>query len=394
MKILMVSIPSIHFFRWVDQLKNSNHTVVWFDINGSGIYKRELDWVEQITNWRLRVDFKGRYFVKKNLPVLYRPLRLIVEKSMKKEFQRVIESFKPDLVHSFAMYLSTCPIYESMLLYPKIKWVFSTWGSDLFYYQHEVQSLKDMKKIIPQLDYMFNDCKRDERLAIDLGFKGYPLGVFPGGGGYDFKKIKPYIDSFNNRNILLIKGYEGRSGRCISVLKAVERIKDKLKSYEIHVFGADTEVLSYIQKSKLKTWKNFSYSRKISQIELFKKLGKSYIYIGNSISDGIPNTLLEAICMGVFPIQSDPGNSTSEIIENGKNGLLIQTPIDVDHIVNQISTALTKPEMVKKAIESNNMVLRPKLERGYIKDQVLNKYQLIEERLQTIPSIRTETGNV
>ena len=48
----------------------------------------------------------------------------------------------------------------------------------------------------------------------------------------------------------------------------------------------------------------------LPQDELMKLIGKSLIYIGNSISDGMPNTLLEAIVMGVFRIQSNPKSNS------------------------------------------------------------------------------------
>lgn len=34
MKILMVSIPTLHFFRWANQLQDAGHEVYWFDITG------------------------------------------------------------------------------------------------------------------------------------------------------------------------------------------------------------------------------------------------------------------------------------------------------------------------------------------------------------------------
>ena len=52
-------------------------------------------------------------------------------------------------------------------------------------------------------------------------------------------------------------------------------------------------------------------------------MSKSFVYIGNSISDGMPNTMLEAMTMGAFPIQSNPGGVTEEIVENEVNGLLL-----------------------------------------------------------------------
>jgi hypothetical protein len=40
---------------------------------------------------------------------------------------------------------------------------------------------------------------------------------------------------------------------------------------------------------------------------------QSVLHIGNSISDGMPNALLEAMGMGAFSIQSNPGKVSEEV---------------------------------------------------------------------------------
>ena len=54
-------------------------------------------------------------------------------------------------------------------------------------------------------------------------------------------------------------------------------------------------------------------------------MGKSLLYIVNSISDGIPNTLLESVVMSTYPIQPNPGGATLVFV-GADNGLLIENP--------------------------------------------------------------------
>jgi glycosyltransferase involved in cell wall biosynthesis len=107
-------------------------------------------------------------------------------------------------------------------------------------------------------------------------------------------------------------------------------------------------------------------------------MGKSLIYIGNSISDGMPNTLLEAIIMGAFPIQSNPGGATDEIITNGENGLLIEDCEDIESIKSIILNVLSDSELLEKAFEINQKNIKPKLERSFVTSQVLEAYKSIE----------------
>ena len=82
-------------------------------------------------------------------------------------------------------------------------------------------------------------------------------------------------------------------------------------SYSQSNFG---NVIDYIKNNNLPY---VVYDRHgLSHSDILTIMGKSLLYIGNSISDGMPNTLLEAIVMGAFPIQSNPGKVTEEIIEH------------------------------------------------------------------------------
>ena len=44
MKILMVSMPTLHFFRWSNQLKDVGHEVYWFDITGMSVPVAKINW--------------------------------------------------------------------------------------------------------------------------------------------------------------------------------------------------------------------------------------------------------------------------------------------------------------------------------------------------------------
>ena len=150
------------------------------------------------------------------------------------------------------------------------------------------------------------------------------------------------------------------------------------------VFGADIEVVQFISISDFSNWKDLIVYRKITEIEVLKLLGESLIYIGNSLSDGMPNTLLEAIIMGAYPIQSNPGKATEEIINSGKNGLLIENPEDENEIRNLILSAINDKESLKRGVEYNNKHVRPELERDIVKQRVLKQYKIVEEEVKKL----------
>ncbi len=377
MKILMVSMRSLHFTRWANQLEGAGHEVYWFDIRDGGFPLGNSPWLKQIFGWKNRFQYPGYYYIKNKMPFLFRFLQFFNERSVDDEFDKVIKQIKPDAVHSFALYVSCTPILKVMENHKHIPWIYSSWGSDLFYFQNEPNFLRDIKSVLPRVNYMFSDCQRDYYIAKEYGFQGDFLGVFPGGGGFHLNELNPYLIPFEDRDIVLIKGFQGRSGRVIEVLKAIKEVVFALTNYRIFVFGADSSVFQFAEEIKLSEEQNVTIKGRLPHEEVLRLMGKSILYIGNSNSDGLPNTLLESICMGAFPIQSNPGGVTEEIIENNKNGLLINDCMDVSEIKNQILTALRNPAMVRTGIQYNLKAIKPTLEFDLIKSQVLAKYNAI-----------------
>ncbi|WP_405250656.1 glycosyltransferase [Dokdonia sp. Asnod3-C12] len=365
---------SIHFRRWSNQLRDSGHDVYWFDILDQG-YAPSMSWMTQVTGWKKGfLKKRGRTFIKNKFPQLYRILVRRYDHSIEDAFAKALQEIQPDAVHSFALYVSCTPILPVMYQ-NNIPWLYSSWGSDLFYYRNEPEYLKDIQAVLPRVNYMFADCARDQNIANELGFTGEHLGVFPGGGGFDLELFEKYKIPFQDRKIIAVKGNQNRSGRAIPVLKALDCISLKLESFEVVVFGVENSEVFKFQESKIP---NITVHGLISHKQLIELLCKSAIYIGNSNSDGMPNTLLEAICAGAFPIQSNPGGATAEIIEDGLNGFLIEDCEDVHHIQELISKAINKQKLLKSGMAYNTLNILPTLSRRLITNQVVKAYSTIK----------------
>src|SRR5690606_16382223 len=117
------------------------------------------------------------------------------------------------------------------------------------------------------------------------------------------------------------------------------------------------------QNSSLSTWANLTVMQTISHDAVLELLGDSFLYGGKSISDGMPNTLLAAIIMNACPIQSNPGGATAELIEDGKNGFLIEDPENIDEIEKIISRAVRNKKDLLQGVLFNSSKIKPGLER-------------------------------
>ena len=281
------------------------------------------------------------------------------------------------------MYLTSAPIREVMKRHDNIKWVYSSWGSDLFFYRNRKRELEEIEKTLPHVNYMFADCLRDYRIAVENGFSGNFLGVFPGGGGYDLAVTDSLMVPKNKRKRILVKGYQGLHGRSIQVLQALWKIKEKIeeRDQQIVVFGADEEVRKYVANSPLRSWKALRIIGQVPHSSVMQLMGGAFLYVGNSLSDGIPNTLLEAIIMGAFPVQSNPGGATAEVVTHRKNGMLIKDPENTEALAELLEESITDSALRSKAIKWNLDNIKPRLERGRVREEVLKAYQLVANDL-------------
>jgi len=382
MKILFVCLQYIHAARWINQLKDTKHEIYVFDCLDRPIHK-DLLWTNYITNWSKRkVPYiKGEYFLEKKLPYFFEKLEPYLKVTASEKLEEFIKEIKPDLVHSLEMQSQTYPLLKVRKKL-NFNWAYFSWGSDLYLYQNEKKHQQKIKQVLFNLNYLFVDNQRDIDIAKKLGFINKVAGVFPGGGGYQLEKIKESITQTNKENLIIIKGYHHWAGRALVVLKALDFIKNDLVDYKVLVYSAHDNVIDKITEMNSNGWDIAYISRKkeVSQTELLTLFAKAKIAIGNSISDGIPNTLLEAIILGAFPIQSNPGGASEDYIKDGENGFLIQNPEDAIEISKLISKALKNTELLDSAFLLNQEIAS-KLAYNKIKKRVLDAYFKISKTI-------------
>lgn len=373
----MVAIPNHHFFQWVDQLKASGHDVVWFDASDGGSEVERINWVTQIKGWKLKWNFPMRHTIKNYFPKIYTVFQKFNERDLSPVFEKIIQEFKPDVVHSFEMRLAGLPILAVMRKYNRIPFIYSSWGSDLFYYLQLGIARSTVSSFLERVDYLITDCKRDYSIAIENGYKNLFLGVYPGNGGIAIDTTK--IKDSQERDTIIIKGYDDGVGMASTVIEALQLVPLALiHKYSIVIYSADTSIVKQLKNTEyFKSLRVRIVNRGafISNSELLTIMGKSVLHIGNSISDGMPNALLEAMGMGAFPIQSNPGKVSEEVIEHGVNGFLIENPLDSFEIANWIQKAIVNKELREEAQTYNVDFVSKNYNRENLKQDIVQLYK-------------------
>jgi glycosyltransferase involved in cell wall biosynthesis len=375
MKILFVSIPNHHFFQWANQLKEAGHEVHWFDITDGAGFSSKINWIHQHNGWKLRWNFPGRYFIKRKFPSIYQFINRFNTHKTTTVFNNLVTTLQPDVIHCFEMNLSGIPIVSVLEQHASIPLIYSSWGSDLYDFKSFGLTEYNVKRFLERVTYLITDCKRDYQLALSYGFTNTFLGVFPGNGGIAFHPA--FILPTEERTIILVKGYEDGVGKALHVLEAIQELGlFILQNYKIVVYSADQKVVDFIATSRFyESAEMFERNQYIPNEAILEFMGKSVIHIGNSVSDGMPNSLLEAMGMGAFPIQTNPGGATEEVIEHGVNGYLIAFPERKTEIAHLIKSALINLELRKKAQEYNVSLMNEHYNRAILQPKIVALYQ-------------------
>jgi glycosyltransferase involved in cell wall biosynthesis len=385
---------SIHLVRWVNQLDNTSWERFLFPvystqphnelrkltiINGSeipGFYRnRSLRYMNGSLPF-FAINFMNRIIQKRLNPLqpMVKPAPMIVHALVS-----AIVRIKPDIIHSMefqeAGYLTLEAKRKFKGKFPK--WIATNWGSDIYLFGRLAEHREQVRAVLANCDYYSCECERDVVLAHEHGLRGEVLPVIPNTGGFDLTacELLRLPGSISNRKLILLKGYQGWAGRALSGLRALARCADVLKAhgYSVAVYSSSPDVNLAVELFAQETGVPIEIIPPCAHNEMLKKYGQARVYLGLSISDAISTSLLEAMVMGAFPIQSCTA-CADEWIVNGQSGLIVP-PEDVDIIENALRKALTDDALVNQAALLNKETARKRLDMSVIQPKVIDFYQ-------------------
>ncbi len=387
MKILFIArADSIHTARWLKQLEGSDWVVALFPATGHPIHPdlASIQCFDSLSNWmerhiRVNVSWPAHIRGMTRIKNILRKL-CPVWQDRAGRLARVMRHWKPDIIHSLELQHAGYLTLEARRQYetPFPRWIVQNWGSDIFLFQHLPGHAEQIREILAMCDYYDCECLRDVQLARDYGFKGKVLPVRPNGGGFDLDKIKSLRSDGlpSDRKVIVLKGYQGWAGRALVALTALEFVAAKglLNGYRVAIYSALTEdVTIAAQLFAHRTGVPVEFIPPDSSHEEILRLhGKARISLGLSISDGISISLLEAMLMGSFPIQSNTGAAV-EWIADGVSGLIVP-PEDPHAVAEALARALSDDRLVNEAAIRNATVSQERLDGRRIREQVLKMY--------------------
>ena len=380
MKIILVGmINSIHLARWIEHLHTYRKFKIYvFPIFPTKIHPKLLN-ISDIkkNNKNIKIIKIFPWFIIdiylfKFCKFFFKDFFLL------KWFNYNISKLNPKYVHSHELTTSAMLCLKSKLKlknnFPK--WIVTNWGSELYFFYKKKYFKQTLRKILKLSDFYSAECKRDFFLAKKIGTNAKFLDCILNSGGINLKKTAKLSNKIltSSRKIILIKGYHGLFGLSLNAIKAVEKIYKSLKNYKVVIYSSDDIVIEYCKKLHKKiNIEIHSTKYSLSENYMYNLFAKSKVYIGLSKSDGISTSLLEAMALRVFPIQSNT-SCANEWILNNKTGFIVN-PYDINIIKNKILYALKNDSFINTATSINKKIIKEKASSLIIKDKIRNIYK-------------------
>lgn len=386
MRILFVAMAnSIHVARWINQLVDQGWDIHLFAIDDFGIHPDLRNVTVHNYLYRKSANATGSVRVTGSWPFrrgVGRAQRIALRVApawREQVLAATIRRLKPDIIHSLeiqhASYLTLAARDRLGGKFPT--WIITNWGSDIYLFGRLAEHVDKIKAVLAACDYYSCECQRDVQLAKNLGFRGEVLPVVPNTGGFHLARISQFRQPgpTSSRRLILLKGYQHWAGRALVGLRAIELCANELRGYRVAIYMASPEVNIAAELVSQSTDIPIEVIPPCTHDDMLRWYGSARIYIGLSISDAISTSLLEAMVMGAFPIQSCTA-CVDEWVVDGKTGSVVP-PEDPETVAAAIRRAVADDALVDYAARQNAKVAAERLDYSVIQAQVSAMYERV-----------------
>jgi glycosyltransferase involved in cell wall biosynthesis len=274
------------------------------------------------------------------------------------KLRQYIERVKPDVVHAMRI------PYEGMMAadaYTGTPLIVSIWGNDFTFHGLSTRLMKHYTEWTMKVaDGLHADCHRDVRLAREWGFGvDRPSLVAPGNGGIRRDIFFPPQSPVEQPVIINPRGFRPYVRNDV-FFKAIPHVLAKHPNarFLFALMAGEPQVEEWVQK--LDIGHAVELLPPLENNQMADVFRQAQVVASPSIHDGTPNSLLEGIASGCFPVAGDL-ESIREWITPGKNGLLFDSN-DEHSIANAICTALGDKALREQAADLNREIIATRAE--------------------------------
>jgi glycosyltransferase involved in cell wall biosynthesis len=308
----------------------------------------------------------------------------------------LLQQIKPDMIHAMRLPFEGI---TAALADPQAPLLISIWGNDLTLFARRFPfTSKLSRRALQRADSLHCDCNRDLNLAAEFGFDPHkPSIVLPGGGGIQMEVFGTHQPDSKLRrrfdipeDVPLVCNPRGfrRYVRNDTFFRAAALTIKKRPDIFFAAVAMQGHPVAERWISSLRIKQNVRLLPILSRIEMAMLLRTSDVVVSASEHDGTPNTLLESMAAGAFPIVGNI-ESVREWIIDGVNGSLLD-PSDVRGFSEAILSAIADRELRSSAAVKNRQLIEDRAQYG----STMAKAERFYERLVGKLEIHSASGSL
>lgn len=298
-------------------------------------------------------------------------------------YVKFLETVQPDVVHALRI------PFEGMLASftpARFPLVVSTWGNDLTLHACGSRRMaRWTRKALRRADGLMADANRDLDLAQEWGIrKKIPTLMVPGNGGLHleyFQKMKEQLSCgtqcFNPHKFQVVnpRGFRPGSVQQEIFFKAIPAMLKEIPEIQFlcPAMQGQKEAERWVRELGIE--QQVVLLPYLPQSELWYLYSSSDVYISLSTHDGTPNTFLEALACGCFPVVGDIA-SLREWVEDGRTGILVNA-LDAEQASRAVVGALRDQGLREDARALNWEILEERADRKKVRAKVMAFYKKV-----------------
>lgn len=283
----------------------------------------------------------------------------------------LVRGLQPDLVHALRI------PYEGMAVasavrrlrregHPAPPLVVSVWGNDFTLHGQANWLMKqNILLTLNEAAALHTDCQRDARLARAWGFDlQREILVVPTSGGIHLDVFSPPESETQRKPGLVIqpRGVRAyvRNDTFFAALPLILAARPETR-FTCPAMGDDSTIQALV--NRLGVGHAVNLLPRIPHDAMADLFREAQVVVSVTTHDGTPNTLLEAMACGSFPVAGDI-ETMHEWIDSGENGLLVP-PDNAQALAQAVIQALDDPQWRARAARENRKIITERAEHGW-----------------------------
>lgn len=287
--------------------------------------------------------------------------------------RELVERLRPDLIHAMRIPFEGAMAAAAGVSVPLI---ISVWGNDFTLHAPATPGMGALtRKTLASASGLHTDCQRDQRLADEFGMRASSARlVMPGNGGVRADIFYPgppgeaadpelqsalLTTSLEHPVIVNPRGFRGYVRNDV-FFQAIPMVLERFPDAVFFCVGMQGDRRAERWLERLGIDQSVRLLPALSPVDMGVVFRRSAIMVSPSLHDGTPNTLIESMACGSFPV-AGALESIEEWIEDGKNGALID-PRQPESLAQAVVRAVSDEAGRQRAALANARIVAERAE--------------------------------